>query len=144
MSCRFEKSWDFMRRFWRIEFSQKILKIQQKELHHVKLDKIYNWQHLFWSHLPFLVWKYHHGNKKCSEIFNSITSLFFLPFFFLHIELTLVEMIVSGSKKIIQNWLLQGNPPLSIPTNFMIFNGSSASGLGLNLGLLCWGILYPY
>ena len=40
MSRRIEKSWDFKERFRRIEFTQKVSKTQEKELHHVKLDKI--------------------------------------------------------------------------------------------------------
>ena len=55
MSRHIEKSWDFKKRFRRIEFTEKVLKIQEKELHHVKIDKICYWRHLFWTLLLFLV-----------------------------------------------------------------------------------------
>ena len=48
------KSWDFMKRFSRIKFSQKVFMIKENELHFVKLDKICYWWHLFWFHLLFL------------------------------------------------------------------------------------------
>ena len=41
------KSRDFKEGFRRNEFAQKVLKTQQKELHHIKLDKICPSQHLF-------------------------------------------------------------------------------------------------
>ena len=37
---RIEISWNFRKRFRRIEFTKKVLEIQGNELYHVKLDKI--------------------------------------------------------------------------------------------------------
>ena len=55
MCHHIEILWDFMKWFSRIEFSKKVLMIQQGELNHVKLDKICYWRHLFWTQLLLLI-----------------------------------------------------------------------------------------
>ena len=75
-----EKSSDFMKRFRRIEFTQKVFKIQEKELHWVKVDNICYWRHLFWYRCLSSLCTYHHGKNKYIKSFYSITSAFLAVF----------------------------------------------------------------
>ena len=79
MSRRIGKSWDFMKRTSRIEFSQKVLKIQEKLLYRKKLDKMYYWWHLFWHQLLLLVIEISSCNE-CTKKFNDITLAFLVVF----------------------------------------------------------------